>query len=84
MQVRIRKDLADQNIKIPGGLRHQNYDDLLDIEYFDSKDLDGAIEYDTGENPDIHAFCPVRLKDGRIFYFIGIDLDWIKGELCKP
>jgi hypothetical protein len=46
------------------------------IQYFSAEDLEGAEEYDTGEDPDDHAFCPVKLKDGRWFYFIGVDLDW--------
>jgi hypothetical protein len=46
------------------------------IEYFSAEDLDGAEDYDTGENPDDHAFCPVKLRDGRWYYFIGVDLEW--------
>lgn len=78
MRVSMRADLAKQGIKIPAGMAYRNYDDLMYVEYFSADDLDGAEEYDTGENPDDHAFCPVKLKDGRWFYFIGIDLDWIK------
>jgi len=78
MRVSMRADLAKQGIKIPAGMAYRNYDDLMYVEYFSADDLDGAEEYDTGENPDDHAFCPVKLTDGRWFYFIGIDLDWIK------
>jgi hypothetical protein len=73
----MRKDLAEQGIKIPAGMAYRNYDDLMYVEYFSADDLNGAEEYATGEDPDDHAFCPVKLKDGRWFYFIGIDLDWI-------
>ena len=76
MNVSMRKDLAEQGILIPAGICHKNYDDLLYVQYLSSKDLEGAVEYDTGEDPDSHAFCPVMLKDGRWFYMIGIDLDW--------
>lgn len=76
MKVYMRADLAEQGMKIPAGMAYRNYDDLMYVEYFSAEDLDGAEEYDTGENPDDHAFCPIKLKDGRWFYFIGVDLDW--------
>jgi hypothetical protein len=76
MKVRMRDDLAEQGITIPAGMCHRNYDDLLYVEYISAEELIGAEEYDTGEDPDSHAFCPVKLKDGRWYYFVGIDLDW--------
>jgi hypothetical protein len=76
MKVAMRSDLAEQELLIPAGMAYRNYDDLLYIEYFSAEDLEGAEEYDTGENPDDHAFCPIKLKDGRWFYFIGVDLEW--------
>jgi hypothetical protein len=76
MKVAMRADLAEQELLIPAGMAYRNYDDLMYIEYFSAQDLEGAEEYDTGENPDDHAFCPVKLKDGRWFYFIGVDLEW--------
>jgi hypothetical protein len=81
MKVKMRSDLAKEGIEIPGGISYQNYDDLMYIEYFSAKDLEGAEEYDTGEDPDSHAFCPVMLKDGRWFYFIGVDLEWTNEEV---
>lgn len=74
--IRMRKDLAKQGITIPAGLSWKDYDDLVDVIYLSAEDLDGAVEYDTGEDPDSHAFCPAKLKDGRIVYLIGVDLDW--------
>jgi hypothetical protein len=76
MKVAMRADLAEQELLIPAGMAYRNYDDLMYIEYFSAEDLEGAEEYDTGENPDDHAFCPIKLKDGRWFYFIGVDLEW--------
>ena len=76
MKVRMRDDLAEEGILIPAGRSYCDYDDLRESTYLGAKDLEGAEEYDTGENPDDHAFCPVKLKDGRWFYFIGVDLDW--------
>lgn len=79
-QIRMRKDLAEQGLTIPGGMAYRDYDDLMYVEYFSAEDLEGAYEYDNGEDPDAHAFCPVMLKDGRWFYFIGVDLDWIRED----
>lgn len=75
-KVSVRKDLAEQGILIPGGIAYRDYDDLMYVEHFSAEDLEGAVDYDTGEDPDSHAFCPVMLRDGRWFYFIGVDLDW--------
>jgi hypothetical protein len=80
MPVRMRKDLAKEGISIPAGLSYKDYDDLQEIIYLSAEDMDGAVEYDTGEDPDSHAFCPVKLKDGRIVYMIGVDLDWFSEE----
>ena len=76
MRVRMRDDLAKLEMSIPAGLSFQDYDDLQEITYLNATDLDGAVGYDTGEDPDSHAFCPVKLRDGRVFYMIGVDLDW--------
>jgi hypothetical protein len=81
MKVRMRDDLAEEGILIPAGKSYKGYDDLQQVIYLSSEDMDGAMEYDTGEDPDSHAFCPVKLKDGRWFYFIGADLDWITEEI---
>jgi hypothetical protein len=72
----MRDDLAKLEMSIPAGLSFQDYDDLQEITYLNATDLDGAVGYDTGEDPDSHAFCPVKLRDGRVFYMIGVDLDW--------
>jgi hypothetical protein len=78
--VRMRKDLAEEGISIPAGLSYKDYDDLQEITYLTAEDMEGAVEFDTGEDPDSHAFCPVKLADGRVFYMIGVDLDWFSEE----
>jgi len=79
-QVRMRKDLAEEGITIPAGKSWSVYDNLEDVIYLSAKDLEGAVECDTGEDPDSHAFCPVKLADGRVYYMIGVDLDWIRED----
>jgi hypothetical protein len=74
--IRMRKDLAQDGITIPAGMSWSDYDTLEDVIYLSADDLEGAVEYDTGEDPDSHAFCPAKLRDGSIVYLIGVDLDW--------
>jgi hypothetical protein len=76
----MRKDLAKEGVKIPAGLSYKDYDDLQEVIYLSAEDMDGAEEYDTKEDPDSHAFCPVKLKNGLVVYMIGVDLDWINEE----
>jgi hypothetical protein len=79
-RIRMRRDLAREGISIPAGLSYKDYDDLQDVIYLTDEEMEGAVEYDTGEDPDSHAFCPAKLKDGRIVYFIGVDLEWFDEE----
>ena len=74
--VRMRDDLAQEGIEIPAGLSHSNYDELHYVMHLSADDLIGAVQYDTGEDPDSHAFCPVKLIDGTIVYMVAVDLDW--------
>ena len=76
MKVRMRDDLAKQGMFVPAGLSFLNYDDLQEITFLNSTELEGAIGIETGDDPDSHPFCPVKLRDGRVFYMIGADLDW--------
>lgn len=77
--VHMRKDLAREEIQIPACFSYSDYDTMNEpVIYLSAEDMDGAIEHDTGEDPDSHAFCPVKLKDGRIVYMVGVDLDWSK------
>jgi len=76
-QIRMRKDLAEEGYSIPAGLSYSGYDNLHDDFYLTAEDLEGAVTYDNGVDPDSHAFCVARLRDGRIVYLVGADLDWI-------
>ena len=79
-QVRMRKDLAKEGATIPAGKSWSVYDNLEDVIYLSAEDLEGAVECDTGEDPDSHAFCPVKLRDGQVVYMIGVDLEWFEEE----
>lgn len=74
--VRMRDDLAEQELLVPAGLSYKDYDDLQGVTYLSASDLEGAQGYDNGEDPDDHAFAVIKLKDGRVFYMISVDLDW--------
>lgn len=78
--VRMRKDLAEEGLSIPAGRSWRNYDTLEDVFHLSEEDLEGAYEYETGEDPDSHAFCPVKLRDGQVVYLIGVDIEWFGDE----
>lgn len=76
-QVRMRDDLAQEGYTVPASATFSNYDTQDEpIIYLSAEDLEGAQEYDNGIDPDSHAYIVVKLKDGRVFYMIGADLDW--------
>jgi hypothetical protein len=77
MTVAMRADLAEEGYTVPAGLGFSDYDDLHDDFYLSAKDLEGAEEFDNGVDSDAHPFIVVKLKDGRVVYMIGADLDWI-------
>jgi hypothetical protein len=51
---------------------------LQEVTYLNATELESAEEFDTGDDPDSHPFFSVKLRDGRVFYMIGVDLDWEK------
>lgn len=76
MNIQMRADLAEEGYTIPAGLSFSDYDDLHADFYLSAKDLEGAVEYDNGVDPDSHPFCVVKLLDGRVVYMIGADLEF--------
>lgn len=75
MKVRMRDDLALDGYRVPAGLGYSNYDDLHDDFYLSADDLVGAEEM-PDPDPDAHPFFLIKLRDGRMVYLIGTDLDW--------
>ena len=76
MKPRMRDDLALEGYRIPAGKSFVKYDDLQEIVYLSASDLHEAEGYDNGIDTDSHAFNVIKLKDGRVFYMIGAELDW--------
>jgi hypothetical protein len=74
--VRMRADLAEENMAIPASRTFSNYDTLDDDLYITAEELEGAVQGDDPADPDDHPFCYVQLKDGRSLYFISVDLDF--------
>lgn len=74
--VRMRADLAEENMAIPASRTFSNYDTLDDDLYITAEELEGAEQGDDPADPDDHPFCYVQLKDGRSLYFISVDLDF--------
>ena len=78
MKVRMRDDLAEDGLAIPA------FDDVLEYEhcvgnhYIGAEELIGAeLEGNTEDSDDPrYNYTRLRLKDNRLLYFIGVDLDF--------
>jgi len=78
MKVRMRDDLAKDGLAIPA------FDDVLEYEqyvgnhYIGAEELIGAELESNTENCDDprYNYTRLRLKDNRLLYFIGVDLDF--------
>ena len=78
MKVRMRDDLAEDGLAIPA------FDDVLEYEqcvgnhYIGAEELIGAELEGNTENCDDprYNYTRLRLKDNRLLYFIGVDLDF--------
>ena len=81
-EVMMREDLAKEGYLVPASATFSKYDTQDEpVIYLSAQDLEGAKEYDNGVDSDTHPFIVVKLKDGRVFYMIGADLDWIREEI---
>ena len=78
MKVRMRDDLAEDGLAIPA------FDDVLEYEhcvgnhYIGAEELIGAeLEGNTEDSDDPrYNYTRLRLKDNRLLYFVGVDLDF--------
>ena len=78
MKARMRDDLAMDGLAIPA------FDDVLEYEhyvgdyYIGAEELIGAKLEGNTENCDdpCYNYTRLRLKDNRLLYFIGVDLDF--------
>lgn len=76
-KIRMRDDLAEEEYTIPASYTFSDYDTQDEpIIYLSATDLDDAEQYDNGIDPDSHPFEVLKLKDGRVFYLMSIDLDY--------
>ena len=80
MRVMMRHDLAQEGYFVPA------FDDITDHgheignTYLTAWDLEGAEQLEdlcTDSHPQ-YNFNRIQLKDGRIFFMYGADLDWIE------
>ena len=74
--VRMRDDLAEEELSIPASRTFKNYDTLVDELYISAEELEGAFIGNDPADPDDHPFCFVELRDGRCLYFMSVDLDF--------
>ena len=76
-KIRMRDDLAEEEYTIPASYTFSDYDTQDEpIIYLSATDLKGAEQYDNGIDHDSHPFEVLKLKDGRVFYLMSIDLDY--------
>ena len=74
--IRMRTDLAEEGLSVPAGKSFESYDTLVDVVYLSAHDLVDAVQGNDPVDTDEHAFCYVKLRDGRCFYMISADLDF--------
>lgn len=74
--IRMRTDLAEEGLSVPAGKSFESYDTLVDVVYLSADDLVDAVQGNDPVDTDEHAFCYVKLRDGRCFYMISADLDF--------
>jgi hypothetical protein len=74
--IRMRWDLIQEDLAVPASTTFSDYDTLDDDIFVTAEELTGATFGDDPADPDDHAFCYVKLKDGRSLYFMSVDLDF--------
>lgn len=76
--IQMRKDLALEGLSVPASKSFKDYDTQVDVVYVTAQELEGAVYGDDPFDTDEHAFCYLKLRDGRSLYFIGVDLDFVE------
>jgi hypothetical protein len=84
--VRLRDDLAEEELLVPAwkswkGWHHDTASEYQGtLVYLDKADLEGAIGltdfYRNVNGHPSHNLTRVKLRDGRRFFMLGVDLDW--------
>ena len=75
-KVRMRSDLAEEGMSVPAGKGFESYDTLVDKVYLSADDLEDAVQGNDPADTDDHPYCYVKLRDGRCFYMVSVDLDF--------
>jgi hypothetical protein len=76
-KVRMRSDLAEEGMSVPAGKSFESYDTLVDVIYLSADDLEDAVQGNDPVDTDTHPYCYVKLRDGRCFYMVSADLDFL-------
>lgn len=74
--IRMREDLIEEGLSVPASFTFENYDTMIHPVFVTAEELEGATQGDDPRKSDEHAFCYVKLKDGRCMYFLSVDLDF--------
>ena len=76
-KIRMRTDLAEEGMSVPAGKSFESYDTLVDVIYLSADDLEDAVQGNDPVDTDTHPYCYVKLRDGRCFYMVSADLDFL-------
>ena len=78
MHVQMRKDLAQDDMAVPAFDDVLEYEQYVGAHYISADELVGArLEGNTNDSNDPrYNYARLRLRDNRLLYFVGVDLDF--------
>jgi hypothetical protein len=79
-KVSLRNDLRDEGMLVPGFDSITEAGEEIGLNWLSHEDLIGAqsIEDLADDKHPSYNYNRIELKDGKVFYMLGIDLDWIE------
>jgi hypothetical protein len=82
MMAQMRADLARDGVTIPAFDDVREGDVYVGKHYIGADELDGAVLEGNAQddNDPRYNYTRLRLGDGRLLYFIGVDLDFMEGD----
>jgi len=83
MKARMRTDLAEEGLAIPAFDDVVAYEHYVGHHYIGAEELVGAKLEGNTENCDDprYNYTRLRLRDNRLLYFVGVDLDFEEVEV---
>jgi len=78
-KVALRRDLKEEGMLVPAFDSITSLGEEVGLTWLGFEDLEGAqsIEDLVDDKHPAYNYNRIELKDGKVFYMLGIDLDWI-------